>query len=577
MKSLQLTRQRLDATSTSSPIATRTRSRRRTSCSRCSRSSSSRASATSGRTRAPRSSSSTSRSSATRKRLQAAENRLKEFKLKYMGVAGPGRARTIFGRLAKLGDDIENARLELRAAEESRDAYKRELAGETPTFLPETTARRRRWRSRRSTRGSRRRRPSSTSSCASTPISIPTSSARRRVIERARGAAQAGARGAAKGGGGDRAKSRRSRPSAIRCSSRCRSRWPTPRRTSRRCGRGSSSYEAQYAQLKASARLVPQVEAEFAQLNRDYDVQKKTYDDLLARREAATMGVDVQDTGGTQFRVIDPPRVSPQPVAPTRIMLLGVALLARAAAPGLAASFVASEIMPTFHDARDAARRSRSGRSSAWCRCCRAKAPCARRRRSAFVVRGRRGRAVRVVRRGARVRLPGRARRVRSRPMSLIEQAAKRLEELRRAGAELPADATRRRAIRHARAAARRKRADAGSGRPRARRARTQPACRRPARPDRRQALLGAAVCATRRRSRAAAAVDIDLDRLQERGFVTPDAPKSQIADEFRVIKRPIIRNARAAPGAGSGTAISSWSRARCRAKARRSPRSTSR
>ena len=71
--------------------------------------------------------------------LQAAENRLKEFKLKYMGFAGPGGqgGPDFFGRLAKLGGEIENARLELRAAEESRDAYKRELAGETPTFLPE--------------------------------------------------------------------------------------------------------------------------------------------------------------------------------------------------------------------------------------------------------------------------------------------------------------------------------------------------------------------------------------------------------------------------------------------------------
>ena len=48
----------------------------------------------------------------------------------------------------------------------------------------------------------------------------------------------------------------------------------------------------------------------------------------------------------------------------------------------------------------------------------------------------------------------------------------------------------------------------------------------------------------------AARRVDIDLERLRERGFVTPDAPKSQIADEFRVIKRPIIRNARASHGA---------------------------
>ena len=111
------------------------------------------------------------------------------------------------------------------------------------------------------------------------------------------------------------------------------------------------SYQDQYTQLKAEAQLVPQVEAEFAQLNRDYDIQKKTYETLLARRQSAAIGEGVQDAGGTQFRVIDPPRVSPQPVPPTRIALLGIAFARRAGA-GLVASFVASEIMPTFHDAR---------------------------------------------------------------------------------------------------------------------------------------------------------------------------------------------------------------------------------
>jgi len=40
-------------------------------------------------------------------------------------------------------------------------------------------------------------------------------------------------------------------------------------------------------------------------------------------------------------------------------------------------------------------------------------------------------------------------------------------------------------------------------------------------------------------------AVHIDLEALAAAGFVTPQAQRSQIADEFRVIKRPIIRNAR--------------------------------
>jgi len=38
--------------------------------------------------------------------------------------------------------------------------------------------------------------------------------------------------------------------------------------------------------------------------------------------------------------------------------------------------------------------------------------------------------------------------------------------------------------------------------------------------------------------------IDLNFARLRARGFVTPDATTSQIAEEFRVIKRPIIRNA---------------------------------
>jgi capsular polysaccharide biosynthesis protein len=97
--------------------------------------------------------------------------------------------------------------------------------------------------------------------------------------------------------------------------------------------------------------LVPQVEAEYAQINRDHDIQKSTYEKLLQRRQSAAIGEGVQDAGGTQFRVVDPPRVAPQPVPPTRMALLGMALAAALAA-GLLASFAANELMPTFHDAR---------------------------------------------------------------------------------------------------------------------------------------------------------------------------------------------------------------------------------
>jgi receptor protein-tyrosine kinase len=44
--------------------------------------------------------------------------------------------------------------------------------------------------------------------------------------------------------------------------------------------------------------------------------------------------------------------------------------------------------------------------------------------------------------------------------------------------------------------------------------------------------------------------VEIDLDALKLAGYVTPDASTSHIAEEFRVIKRPIIRNTQSKGGA---------------------------
>lgn len=45
---------------------------------------------------------------------------------------------------------------------------------------------------------------------------------------------------------------------------------------------------------------------------------------------------------------------------------------------------------------------------------------------------------------------------------------------------------------------------------------------------------------------RRASQVTIDLERLASLGFLAPDAEKTQIAEEFRVIKRPLITNIQA-------------------------------
>lgn len=111
-------------------------------------------------------------------------------------------------------------------------------------------------------------------------------------------------------------------------------------------------YESRYARVKSNLRLLPEIEAQYAQLNRDYDIIKKNYDSLVERRESAAISEGMDSVSGiADFRLIDPPRVDPRPAAPNRLVLLPLMLLA-AVALGLAASFAASQIRPVFFDAK---------------------------------------------------------------------------------------------------------------------------------------------------------------------------------------------------------------------------------
>ncbi len=130
--------------------------------------------------------------------------------------------------------------------------------------------------------------------------------------------------------------------------------------------------------------------------------------------------------------------------------------------------------------------------------------------------------------------------------MSLIEQAAKRLEELRRAGALTEEDSS----PAHGKGETTHERVPTPEAVIRALDARThEPSVAPPlprVAPEGKAQSAGMSTTVARR---TRPPVEIDLDRLKALGFVTPDAPKSQIADEFRVIKRPILRNARGKSG----------------------------
>lgn len=101
--------------------------------------------------------------------------------------------------------------------------------------------------------------------------------------------------------------------------------------------------------------------------------------------------------------------------------------------------------------------------------------------------------------------------------MDIIELAAKRLEELRRAGVELPGDVLPRDGIAATAAVA----------------SRSEPA----------GSPVAAAVEIPRPPVVTSRRIELDMQALAARGIVTPESARSQLGDELRVIKRPLLRN----------------------------------
>jgi polysaccharide chain length determinant protein (PEP-CTERM system associated) len=101
---------------------------------------------------------------------------------------------------------------------------------------------------------------------------------------------------------------------------------------------------ADVAKWRQLAVSVPEVAAQMSKLNRDYEVIKKAYDELLNRREAAKIGNDLEtQTQTVQFRIIDPPDAGTVPVGPKRLLFLSVVLVAGIAAGG-AFAFMLTQI-----------------------------------------------------------------------------------------------------------------------------------------------------------------------------------------------------------------------------------------
>jgi polysaccharide chain length determinant protein (PEP-CTERM system associated) len=109
-----------------------------------------------------------------------------------------------------------------------------------------------------------------------------------------------------------------------------------------------AEYENRVARLRSQSTIAPEIEAQFAQLNRDYAVNRENYQKLVERRESARLSGDLSSaTDMLQFRVIDPPTVPNHPSGPNRLRLFSL-VFGGALVAGLAVAFLMSQLRPTF-------------------------------------------------------------------------------------------------------------------------------------------------------------------------------------------------------------------------------------
>ena len=90
-----------------------------------------------------------------------------------------------------------------------------------------------------------------------------------------------------------------------------------------------AQHQSTVAELRQRLNSAPQVEAEFQQLNRDYDVNKAQYTALLESYQKARLGERADNAGSVRFEIVLPPTAPVVPVWPKRTSLLAEIWMAR--------------------------------------------------------------------------------------------------------------------------------------------------------------------------------------------------------------------------------------------------------
>ena len=93
--------------------------------------------------------------------------------------------------------------------------------------------------------------------------------------------------------------------------------------------RRADQAQAELDRVTAIAQSQPGVDAQMEDMDRDYGILKKNYEELLSRREATNLAEAADTTADKiQFRIVDAPQVPTVPFAPNRPLLFSVVMMA---------------------------------------------------------------------------------------------------------------------------------------------------------------------------------------------------------------------------------------------------------
>lgn len=101
------------------------------------------------------------------------------------------------------------------------------------------------------------------------------------------------------------------------------------------------------AELRSMVNSAPEVEAQYAGLNRDYTVTQQTYQSLVDRLDKTRLGDEAGDSGAVQLSVVDPPNADFDPVSPKRFLLIPLTLLVGLGIGGMVA-YLLHQMRPVF-------------------------------------------------------------------------------------------------------------------------------------------------------------------------------------------------------------------------------------